>query len=163
MRKSSGVFVSRVGSTLVCGLIGWSAIAAALAPCTDGVLFGSPTAFYQALLGDANRNGTLDAGESPSPYYAALPRSMQEMVDCGADPARTAPDIVLYRERPEASGGLVRDDAGRVVGRVYDHLDRVTGRFYVAIVMSGCFTDNAFGRAATNASDAAYLASVFWP
>src|SRR5262245_3351668 len=163
MKKWTGVFVRGVCFVLVWGWIGGGSIAAALAPCTDGVVFGRPTAFYQAILGDANHNGTLDAGETPSPYYMALSQSMKEMVDCGADPARTAPDIVLYRERPEASGGLVRDDVGRVVGRVYDHLDLVTGRFYVAIVMSGCFTDNAFGRAATNASDAAYLASVFWP
>ena len=162
MDRSTGVFVLRVCSTISLGL-GCGIQAAALPPCTDGSVFGNLTSFYQAVLGDDDHDGILDPGESPTAYYEAMPQSMKDMVDCGADPARAVPDIVLYRQRPESRGGLVRDGAGRIVGRVYDHLDPVTGRFYVAVVLSGCYTDNAFGRAQANATDTAYLSSVFWP
>ena len=160
---NAGLFALHICSTLSLGLLGSGIDAAALPPCTDGSVFGTLTPFYQAVLGDENHNGTLDPGETPSAYYDAMSQSMKDMVHCGADPARTAPDVVHYRQRPESLGGLVRDDGGRIIGRVYDHLDPVTGRFYLAVVLSGCYTDNAFGRAQANPTDAAYLSSVFWP
>ncbi len=163
MDRNTGAFVLHVCSTLGVAFLGASLGAAALPPCTDGSVFGNLTSFYQAVLGDDDHDGTLDPGETPSAYYESMPQAMKDMVHCGADPARTVPDIVLYRQRPESLGGLVRDRAGRVSARVYDHLDPITGRFYVAVVLSGCYTDNVLGKASAHPSDAAYLSSVFWP
>src|SRR5262245_18452005 len=133
------------------------------APCADGIVFGNVTGFYQAVLGDHDHDGRLDSDETPSAYYLSMPEPMRRMVDCGADPARTVPDLFLYRERPADRGGLVRDEQGIAIGRVYGRFDGDTGRYHVALVLSGCYTDNVFASAAAGATDAGYLASVFWP
>ena len=133
-------------------------------PCTDGVFAGDVTAYYQEIKA---------ASGTPGSVYDSLSWEKKLMVDECAN--RTAgPDSQRYNLRE-----LAFDGSGNVIGRVYDYLETADrticnepfpptyggtaptvacrqGRFFhVAIVLSGCYTDNVFG-----ASD--YVAGVGW-
>ena len=126
------------------------------APCVDGVFNGDVQSHYQQILADqANPNG----------LFQSLSLERQSMIrECATRNAGRDADRYTLRE-------VATDGNGNVIGRVYDYLDPMRSEvcqeapldpdceegqyYYVAVVLSGCYTDNVFG-------DDAYVQSVGW-
>lgn len=139
------------------------------APCVDGVVSGDVGDFYQQLL---DEHAAAPGGSS----FGTLPAEMQAMVlGCAG---RSGPDLGRYELRQvvaasESPGGGSAGGA-HVLARIYDYLDpdstvlcdgarggacAEARYYYVAVVLSGCWTDNVFGAPDT---DATYLGGAGW-
>ena len=160
--------IAMVGTLAVCGLLPAPLLAQDPTPCVDGVFAGDVGDYYQDLLDE-------HAVDPATSFFSTLSPAKQSFVaNCAGKQGR---DFDRYDVREVVTVG------GNIIGRVYEYLDPfttsydpVTGLFcdagdigctdgqffYMAVVLSGCYTDNVFAAGNDPPEDQAYTESVGW-
>lgn len=148
-------------------------------PCVDGVFGGDVGAVYLSILDE-------HAADPSNSFFSTLTPEKQAMVtECagksGSDDGRyNLNQLVSTCEEQDDLGHCIGEEEW-VIGRLYDYLDPFTTQicdpdpgggapichegqyYYVAVVLSGCYTDNVFGEGPKEGGrDSDYLESVGW-